>query len=218
MADDQNRAQAAQEENAPQAGEGAAAEVAQAAEAQAADLEAQAAQAEAQGFPPEYVKRLRDEAAKWRRKVRELEGRLREIEESQMSEAERREKRLAEAEQARMEWETRARMAALKAEVTTIAARQGLDPELAWRLLDTEAVEWDEDDPLKPLGVAEALAELLQKWPHLKAARAAAGSPAQVSPARGRQGRLTVEQIQKMTPQEIMDNWDEVMKVLRGAG
>jgi len=113
----------------------------------------QSAEGEEKFFSEEYVRKLRQENAERRKRIKELQR-------------EALEARLAELEAKALEAEERYTEALLRSEVATLAAQKGLDPELAWRLLDPTEVEWDEETG-KPKNVGEVLDALLQKWPFL---------------------------------------------------
>jgi hypothetical protein len=114
------------------------------------------------------IKDLRQEAASYRRRLRELEAVL-------SQEREQRERAVEEERKARAEWERRfleaqraLRERTLRYEVLFHAQRLGAqDPDLVWRALDGEAlsrIEWEED---APKGVEEVVREFLEKRPFL---------------------------------------------------
>ena len=121
---------------------------------------------EGQVFTAEYVRELRQEAARHRVKASELQKQLDEVQQMTARERQELERRLADLEAKAQEAEARYTEALLRSEVATAAARKGIDPELAWRLLDPAEVEWDEEKG-QPKNVSEALDSILQKWPQL---------------------------------------------------
>ncbi len=84
-------------------------------------------------FDAAYVQKLREEAAKYRKKLRELEQTLKEKEEAELSEQERLQRRLAEAEARLAELERERQERTLQYEVKLRAAAMGIvDPDAAW--------------------------------------------------------------------------------------
>lgn len=173
------------------------------------EREAQTQEQEAQGqqFDIEYVRKLRAEAAEYRKKLRELEGKLKADEEAKLSQAEKLQKQLAEKEREKSDLERQYQESNLRYEVMLAASKLGIvDPEAAWRLLDAAEIEYD--DQGRPQQVEKALQTLISKKPYLTGG----GSSGTTNPARALQ--LTREQIEKMTPAEINRRWDEVQKAL----
>lgn len=163
----------------------------------AAQAQAQAQaqdQASEERFDAEYVKKLRAEAAEYRRRLRELEQVVKQHEESKLSETERLQKRLAELEREQAAWQRERQERTLKYETMLAASRLGIvDPEAAYRLLDLAKLEFDEDG--NPRNLDKALQELLKAKPYLAGhAAAVAGSP--TNPVTGQQrGAFLAEQL-----------------------
>ncbi|MEM4406545.1 MAG: hypothetical protein QXS68_05815 [Candidatus Methanomethylicaceae archaeon] len=137
---------------------------------------------EQENFDIEYVRKLRAEAAEYRRRLRELESRVKAEEESKLTEQEKLQKRLAELEKAQADWERERQEILLQRYVENAAVRLGIiDPEAAWKLLDLKEVEFDEEG--KPENVEALLRSLIQKKPYLAnalARSAGAGNGASV--------------------------------------
>lgn len=149
---------------------------------------------EPERFDAEYVKRLRAEAAEYRKRLRELEQTVKQHEEAKLSETERLQKRLAELEREHAAWQRERQEHTLKYETMLAASRLGIvDPEAAYRLLDLTKLEFDEDG--NPKNLDKALQELLKAKPYL-AGHAAAGAGSPTNPATGQQrGAFTAEQL-----------------------
>jgi hypothetical protein len=131
---------------------------------------------EPERFDAEYVKKLRAEAAQYRRRLRELETNLKAREEAELSEQERLRRRLAEAEARLFDLERERQERILQYEVKLQAAQLGIvDPDAAWRLLDLANIEFNEDGT--PRGVKQALQELLKAKPYLRGGQAIPMSP-----------------------------------------
>lgn len=152
--------------------EGATQEVAQQSEVQAAE--------EQERFDAEYVRKLRAEAAEYRKRLRELESKVKADEEAKLTEQERLQKRLAELERAQADWERERQEILLQRHIENTAAKLGIiDPEAAWKLIDLKEVDFDEDG--KPKNLETLLRALIQKKPYLAgglARTAGAGSGA----------------------------------------
>lgn len=150
---------------------------------QAATAGAQAGQEpEPEKFDAEYVRRLRAEAAEYRKRMRELEQKVQEHETAKLSETEKLQKRLAELEREQANYQRERQERTLKYETMLQASRLGIvDPEAAYRLLDLTKIEFDEDGT--PKNVEQALKELLKAKPYLVAQQSAAAS-SPTNPAR----------------------------------
>lgn len=130
------------------------------------------------------VSELRKEAAKYRTQVRDMEARLKEYEQAQLTEQERiaaeRDELRAQLEQAT----TRSRRLALEGAVITAATRAGIiDPDVAVALVAGQ-VSYDDDG--NPVGVNEAVTELVKARPYLAGStKTVPGAPA-ANPAKDR--------------------------------
>jgi len=191
------------DETKPQAGsEGATPEVAQ--------PEAQAAEEER--FDTEYVRKLRAEAADYRKRLRELEGKVKAEEDAKMTEAEKLQKRLAELEAKETEYKNALQARTLEYEVKLHAARLGVvDPEAAYRLLDLKQVEFDEDG--KPVNLEKVMKELVTKKPYL------VGATGVTSPMNPAQGRVSGQQVftrsQLRDPKFFAANREAIIQAMR---
>lgn len=130
-----------------------------------------------------YVQSLRNEAAKHRREAAANAAKLKEIEDANLSEAEKTRQRAEEAE-ARA---TKAEHALLRAKV---AARHQLPELLADRLVGDDEAAMEAD--------AKVLAKLIT------APAASSGSPANGASNRGER-QLTAEDVKKMSPEAISE-------------
>jgi multidrug efflux pump subunit AcrA (membrane-fusion protein) len=159
-------------------------------------------------FDAAYVKQLRDEAASWRRKVKDLEGKIAGFEQEKMTEAERA-KALAEAAQAEAKAAQEAlRKARADAAISKVAAKHGVDADLLGKLV---SVEFDDDG--QPTGVDAAISDLLTKHPYLKAGSAVSLSATNPQ----RKGALTIEDVKRMSEKEINARWNEIKPVLEAS-
>ena len=131
-------------------------------------------------YGAEYVRKLRAEAAEYRKRLRELEQTVKQHEEAKLSESERLQKRLAELEREQAAYQRERQERTLKYETMLAASKLGIvDPEAAYKLLDLTRIEFDEDGT--PRNIEAALKELLKAKPYL-AAQPTSGSP--TNPAR----------------------------------
>lgn len=183
--------------------EGATPEVAQS-EAQAAE--------EQERFDAEYVRKLRAEAAEYRKRLRELEGKVKADEEAKLTEQERLQKRLAELERKETEYQMALQARTLEYEVKLRAAQLGIvDPDAAYRLLDLKQIEFDEDG--RPANLDKVLKALITAKPYL------VGGGGQVSPTNPAQGRVSGQQVftrsQLRDPKFFAANRDAIMQALR---
>lgn len=190
-------------------------EAAQAANAATqADAAGSAQEGEATGQEPaaktyseEDVKALRKEAASWRSKVRELEGKVSAFETAQLSEQEKAQKTAQEATAKAQAAEAALRAARAETAIAKAAAKHQVSADLLTKLVDVEF-----DDAGEPVGVEAAVVRILAAHPYLKPAVG-------VSPANpARVAVLTTEQIKQMTPDEINRRWDEVQAAMKPAG
>lgn len=151
---------------------------------------------EPERFDAEYVRKLRAEAAEYRRRMRELEGQVKQYEEARLSETERLQKRLAELERELTHIQQERQERILRYETMLAAQRLGIvDPEAAYRLLDLSSLEYD--DAGQPTNLEQALKQLVAKKPYLAGqGQLSAGAP--TNPATGgpaRTGTFTASQI-----------------------
>jgi len=112
------------------------------------------------------VARLKAEAADYRKRLRELESKVKADEEAKMTEQERLQKRLSELERAQADWERERHEIMLQRHIENVAAKLGIvDPEAAWKLIDLKEVDFDDDG--KPKNIEALLKTLIQKKPYL---------------------------------------------------
>jgi hypothetical protein len=132
------------------------------------------------------------------------------LKESQKTELEKAQARAEAAEKERERVAEEAREIKLRSAIVTEAAkpdRKVVDPDLVATLL-TPDVEFDDNQ--NPTNIAEAMDQLLEQRPYLVASDggARAGSADQGARAGGKK-QLTREQLQTMTPAEIVAAQDE---------
>lgn len=162
-------------------------------------------------FDAEYVKKLRAEAAEYRRRLRQLEEKVKAQEEATLSEAEKLQRRLSELEREREHLLAERRERAMRYEVAVAAQKLGIvDPDAAVRLLDTSSLEFDESD--RPVNVEEALKALVKAKPYLVAPHVSAGSP--TNPATGTQRSATFTTSQIADRKFYEAHRDEIMKAV----
>lgn len=167
-------------------------------------------ESEQERFDAEYVRKLRAEAAEYRRKLRELEQTVRQHEEAKLSETERLQKRLAELEREQAQWQRERQERTLRYETMLAASKLGIvDPDVAYRLLDMTALEFDEDG--RPTNLEQALRELLRTRPYLAGA-ASTVSPTNPATGQQRAGTFTLSQIADRKFWE--QHRDEIMRAM----
>lgn len=159
-------------------------------------------------FDADYVRRLRAEAADYRRKLRDLEAKVKAEQEAKMTEQEGLRQRLAELEQREAEYQRLLRTRTLEYEVKIQAVQMGVvDPEIVYRLIEPGEIEYDDDG--RPKNLEKVLKSLVSARPYLLSTSAA-------SPTNPSRGGLTLDDVRRMSPAEINRRWDEVKRVLGG--
>jgi hypothetical protein len=167
---------------------------------------------EQERFDADYVRKLRAEAADYRKRLRELEGKVKMDEEAKMTEQEKLQKRLAELERKEAEYQQTLQARTLEYEVKLQASQLGIDPDVAYRLIEPKQVEYDDDG--KPTNIPKILKELAAKKPYLVASGGVMPSP--TNPA---QGRISGQQV--FTRSQLRDqkffaaNRDAIMQAMR---
>jgi hypothetical protein len=137
-------------------------------------------EAEEERYDAAYVRKLRAEAAEYRRKLRELERELRRRDEEKLSETERMRMRLSELERELTQRELVLREHTLRYETMLRARELGIiDPDAAYRLLDLSEVEYDESG--QPTNIEKLLRELVRKRPYLVGHAASATNPSRTT-------------------------------------
>ena len=145
------------------------------------------------------------------KRATDAEAALKKLQDDQLSDAEKQTKRLAELERANADLLAGQKAERLRSVVISTAVRLGFaNPEHAARLLDPGDVEYDGNGA--PTNVDPLLTALLKENPNYASA-AAKASGSMDQGARGA-STLTMEEIRKMTPEEVNQRWDEVQGVL----
>lgn len=169
-------------------------------------------------FDAAYVKRLRAEAASYRTEAKKLAEKLKEFEDQQLSETEKAKKDAAEARERAEKAEAKARSLAIRYEVMLHAAKMGcIDPEAAFALIDQASITVDEATGT-PTNVEDVLKALAKNKAYLfgqKSGGSGGGSTTN-PPSSAHGGKLTIEDVKKMSEAEINRRWDEVSAVLAG--
>jgi hypothetical protein len=131
----------------------------------------------------------------------------REQADKQKSEAQKLQEKLADYQKREQQWALEKRDTMLQIAVQAASAKLGIvDAEVALALI-RGTIEFDNDG--KPQGVEAALSKLLADKPYLKAGT----STSPTNPPR--QGAtLTKADIEKMTPEQINENWEAVQAAL----
>lgn len=158
------------------------------------------------------INELRKEQAKTRTRLKAYEEAEDTAKKAAMSETEKLQARIRELEQAQTAATEREKRTALRVAVVTQAAKAGFaDPEDAMRMLDADAVEWTEDGS-RPKNVESLLNAILRSKPYLK-------STTQLPPDMGQGNRgtggLTLADVKRMTPEQIIARQAEVDEALR---
>ena len=117
-------------------------------------------------FLAEYVRQLRDEAAKHRTEKTAAQTELKKLQDAQLSDAERQSKRLAELEAQSARFDADKRELQARLTVEREARKLGLfDEDAAFRLLDSSKLKFDDDG--RPTNAGDLLKELVKERPYL---------------------------------------------------
>ena len=142
--------------------------------------------------------------------LKAIKAKLTDYEQAQMTEAQRLAAQAAQAQAAAEAAQAELRRARAEAAIAREAAKTGVDPVLLTKLVH-DSVEYDASG--KPTNIDAAVAAALQQWPHLKPAPAA---PAVGASNPGRTSKLTMDDVKRMSPEQVNARWDEVQLVLAG--
>lgn len=160
-------------------------------------------------------RKLSRENQSLRKRLRDIEAQLKQREEAELSEQERANRRMMELQTELDATRDRVREASLKATIAQEASKHGIvDADAAARLLDTTALEYDEDSG-KWVGIPDALRDLALERPWLVQTGSVPAKDANpANPAR-RRSRVTREQLARMTQSEIDAlPWEDVQAAL----
>jgi hypothetical protein len=114
----------------------------------------------------EEARKLRREAAALRRRNAELEAADKNRQTADLSVLEKAQSRIAELERLALDATARDQSRSLRLAALTAAHKLGFrSPEIAWRLIDSTKVEWD--DGGEPKGVEKLLRQVLDDEPYL---------------------------------------------------
>jgi hypothetical protein len=162
---------------------------------------------DAEKFDAEYVKALRAEAAKYRTEANAAKAKVTQFEQAQLTEAQQLQAQAKAAQEAATAAQVELRQARAEAAIAKAAAGAGVNPALLGRLVMVEF-----DDAGQPTGVEAALAAVLKEYPQLKPA----AQPGMSATNPGRAIKLTLDEVRRMTPDQVNARWDEVQQVLAG--
>lgn len=161
-------------------------------------------------FDAEYVSKLRNEAADNRTKLKAAQDELKKLQDAQLSDQEKAVKRATEAEARAQAAEAKVKERTVRADVKLAAAKLNVvDPDAAYKLLDLDQITFNEAGD--PTNIDKLIGQLVKDKPYLVGAN---GSHSSANPQTGHGGSLTVEDIRKMSSDEINRRWDEIQKVL----
>ena len=174
------------------------------------------------------AKAAADEAARYRKALRDAERRIADFEaakkaedDAKLSETQRLQKQLSELQLAQVEKERKSQERVIRAEVRAQAATAGVPADLASKLIDYAEIEFDDDG--EPKNIAKLLDALVKQYPQLAAVTAATTTAAMagkngagaaqptsvgVTPANpprsaaGSSGAVTEAYVASLTPQQ----------------
>jgi hypothetical protein len=158
----------------------------------------------------DYIKQLRQEAANYRKKLREAEQLLTERDTQFQAERAAIEKKVSETERKLIDAERAHKERVIEYEAKLLAVQRGVvDPDAAYKLLDLAKVKLGDDG--KPVGLDDALNELVKAKPYLLSRGTGAPAPAAGNPPR--MGTITAAQLRDRKFYE--EHRDEIMQAMR---
>ncbi len=138
---------------------------------------------------------------------------LKKLQDAQLSESEKRDKRLAELEREREDWTRERQGIVLERAVERTATKLGFaDPADALSLITRSAIEFETDG--QPKNLDKLLGDLLKAKPYLAAGRGRPAGGADLGAGGTGTSGLTREQLEKMSPDEINKRWPEVVAAM----
>jgi len=167
-------------------------------------------------FDADYVRKLREENAAHRLKLRETEDKLKAYDAERLSDAEKLQKRAEKAEADAKAHAADLLNARIRIEIERQARKLSIvDEEAAYRLLDTDTITFEDG---KPTNIEKLLTTLVQSKPWLVGD---AGGASASNPNRGRgAGGPSIESIKGMTAAQIAalpeDQFQNVLKAASG--
>lgn len=164
----------------------------------------------AQESESDMVRKLRDEAARYRTQNRELTARVAAFEAERQTEAERLAAQAKTAQEAAAQALQELRAARADAAIAKVAAKLSVDAGLLGKL-----VAVDFDDAGLPVNVEAAAAKVMEDYPQLKLP---ASGTSVTNPGRSAGSRLTMADVRKMSEAEINARWDDVQAAMKAAG
>lgn len=158
-------------------------------------------------------KKLRNEAASYRVKLRELEKQVEDFRRSQLSEKERLELERSDALKENSVLKESIRDTLLEAAVAKNVRKYELaDADATFRLLDRSKVEFNDDG--RPVNIDEVLGDTLERYPFLKVMVAETKKQAvdtgTTNPGKQRSQTLSKDAIARMSPAERAANKDKI--------
>lgn len=176
---------------------------------QADGEQAEQATSQPESISLDEAKKLRSEAASLRRRLNELEAKDKAAEEAKLSESEKTAKRLAELERDLAERDRQIQEQTVRTAAVTAAAKLGFaNPDVAFRLLDFAAIEFDEAG--HPRNVDALLGSLAKAEPYL--VRQAAVGSADTGLGGGRQSPRSFTRDQLRDPKFYAENREAIQQ------
>lgn len=177
-------------------------------------------------FDADYVKELRNEAAKYRTernevqksveefqtRLQEYENKIKEFEKEKMTVEERQKLEFKEAVTKAQELENEIRSTRLEAAVAKNVRKFDLaDADATLKLMDHSKVQYNDDG--RPANIEDVLTATLEQYPFLKGSgKKVVADPGTTNPGRQKNSALTREAIAAMTHEERASRMDEITK------
>lgn len=161
------------------------------------------------------LKETRAEAAKSRTENKTLAEKLAAIDAEKLSETEKLQLRAQEAEKRATEADGKRKETLSRLEVERQARKLNIVDEDTAALLIASKIEFDAEG--KPTNIETLLADLVKAKPYLVAAAGQSQQNAGSAANAGRSSGLTIEDVKKMTREQIQANWAAVQAALASA-
>lgn len=169
-------------------------------------------QQEPKTFDESYVKKLRDEAARYRTEKAELEAWKAEREKADMSDLERAKADAQQAQTTAQAAEEKYRKAQRDIAITAEAAKAGFDVKAALKL--AEGIDVADDGTVS--GVEEAIKQLVADYPGMVAGAGGGSNGSSMNGSRAKKKQLlTKAEIESKTPEWLSANWDLVAESMK---
>lgn len=155
------------------------------------------------------IEKLRKESARYRTEAKDLAAKVAGFEAERQTEGERLAAQAKAAQEAAAKAQAQLREARADAAIARVAAKEQVSPELLSKLV---TVDFDDDG--NPVNVEAAVAKAISDYPQIKPLPV---TPGATNPGRANGTKLTIKDIERMTPDEINARWSDVQAAMKAA-